>query len=201
MGIVYLKIILVQVEFLFSDDMQGCGYSTFCFFAAPFAFSSKNPVKRSLSGQVQQVARQPIAAATNIYFKKVGCSCNGKACYRKAVMLLAVHQPFVRAATVSFQPASFNRSLVVSLHHVRPSQFAAGLGILPQRTNPNKAGCTIPFASLCFTHRVSFLSLVAYSFQQGSVHLLPSLCTRQPPHLGFIPPWAAKVLLHSSDAY
>ena len=144
------------------------------FFAASFHSTAKFPVKRSPSGQVQQVARQPIAAATNIYFKKVGCSCNGKACYRKAVMLLAVHQPSVRAATVSFQPASFNRSLVVSLHHVRPSQFAVGLGILPKHTNPIKAGCTIPFANPHFTHRVSFHSLVAYSFHQASVHPLPS---------------------------
>ena len=143
-------------------------------FSSPVYIVSVMPVKRSLFGLFQQVARQPIAAATNIYLKKVGCSCNGKACYRKAVMLLAVHQPSVRAATVSFQPASFNRLLVVSLHHVRPWQFAAGLGILPQRTNPIKAGCTIPSASLCFTHRVSFHSLVAYSFQQASVHPLPS---------------------------
>ena len=89
----------------------------------------------------------------------------------------------------------------VSLHHVRPWQFSPGLSILPQRTIPNNAGCTISFVSLCFTHWVSFLSLVVYSFQQASVHLLPSFMFSSAAQFRLHSSWAAKVLLHSSAAY
>jgi len=86
-------------------------------FCCAIPFYSKEPVNRSHSGQVPQVARQPIAATTIIYFYLVGCSCNALRVLSQVVILLAVHPPYVRAAAVSFQPASFNRSSSVPLHH------------------------------------------------------------------------------------
>lgn len=128
-------------QFIFFVSLQAllqdlCGCATFCFFAAPIPFCSKNPVNMSHYVLVRQVARQPIAAATNWHWKTYQvCSkawkqrkpysvcCDVAAAMAQllsqAVMLLAAHQPSVRAASVSFQPASFNRSSFVPFHHVR----------------------------------------------------------------------------------
>ena len=87
-------------------------------------------VIRSLFGKVQQVMRQPLAALPKKSFVLLlwfWQSCNALRVLRfasQAVTFLAVHLPYVRAATVSFtQLCSFLPSFA-SLHHVRSHKFA-----------------------------------------------------------------------------
>jgi len=115
---------------------------------------------------------------------------------RGPVMLLAAHQPSVRAATVSFQPASLNRSSYVPFHHVHshPHCFSAWH---PAATHfANRAGCTVPFANH-FSSLGSITLLRRYFISAGfSPPATFFYFARRPPHLGCV--HLAAAIAHSS---
>lgn len=123
-------------------------------------------VIRSLFGQVQQVMRQPLAALPKKSFKLLlwfWQSCNALRVFRfatQAVTFLAVHLPYVRAATVSFtQLRSFLPSFA-SLHHVRSHPFFSGMALRSSAVTLSQSKGTCLSASTRYnTHWVSLRSL------------------------------------------
>jgi hypothetical protein len=72
------------------------------------------------------------------------------------------------------QPASFNRSSSVPLHHAHCRTVASVPGILPPNTAQIRQDAQSLSQASCTVHLAPFHCFLAISFQQASVHPLPT---------------------------
>ena len=113
-----------------------------------------------------------------------------------SVMLLAAHQPSVRAATVSFQPASFNRSSLVPFHHVHSHAhcFRALHPALHTKQNLQDAQ-SLSQTRLMFTW-LHYTASSLFHFSRPSPPAALFYFARRQPHLGCV--HLAAAIAHSS---
>ena len=101
-------------------------------------------------------------------------------CAAQAVMLLAAHLPFVRAAPMSlsqlysFVPLSFHFTMFAKSICIS-NQFLISHLITRIPHLVSYPASRIPYPASTTAHLVSFHSFLSSSFQQASVHTLPIL--------------------------
>lgn len=113
---------------------------------------------------------------------------------------LSYYSQFLRILHGSYcvlQPASFNRSSSVPLHHAHCHTVASVPGILPPYTSQIRAGCTVPFTSPMHGSLGSIPLLPRYFISAGfSPPAANFYFARRQPHLGCV--HLAAAIAHSS---
>ena len=148
----------------------------FLFFCCAHSILQQKPGKKVFVIRRQQVDMPNQPTITIFLIRHFKGNCKSGLASSPALRGLSYYLQFLLIPHGSYcvlQPASFNRSSSVPLHHAHCHTVASVPGILPLNTSQNGQDAQSLSQAHHTAHLAPFHCFLANSFQQASVHPLP----------------------------